>query len=31
MRSRAAIENISKERQAIIVTEIPYQVNKARL
>src|SRR5579884_4231803 len=31
MRARAAIENISKERQAIIVTEIPYQVNKARL
>src|SRR5499427_1879381 len=31
MRGRAAIENITKERQAIIVTEIPYQVNKARL
>lgn len=31
MRARAAIENINKERQAIIVTEIPYQVNKARL
>jgi len=31
MRAKAAIENISKERQAIIVTEIPYQVNKARL
>jgi len=31
MRARAAIENISKEKQAIIVTEIPYQVNKARL
>src|SRR5262252_6231825 len=31
MRARAAIENITKERQAIIVTEIPYQVNKARL
>ncbi len=31
MRARAAIENISKERQAIVVTEIPYQVNKARL
>src|SRR5579871_6593755 len=31
MRARAAIENITKERQAIIVTEIPYQVNKANL
>ena len=31
MRARAAIENINKDRQAIIVTEIPYQVNKARL
>jgi len=31
MRARAAVENINKERQAIIVTEIPYQVNKARL
>ncbi len=31
MRSKAAIENMPKERQAIIVTEIPYQVNKARL
>src|ERR1700683_1241271 len=31
MRAKAAIENISKARQAIIVTEIPYQVNKARL
>src|SRR5579885_1706856 len=31
MRAKAAIENISKERQDIIVTEIPYQVNKARL
>src|SRR3954470_18219329 len=31
MRARAAIENINKERQAIIVREIPYQVNKARL
>ncbi|HYL14071.1 MAG TPA: DNA gyrase subunit A [Terriglobales bacterium] len=28
MRAKAAIENISKDRQAIIVTEIPYQVNK---
>src|SRR3974390_1648783 len=31
MRAKAAIENISKDRQAIIITEIPYQVNKARL
>ncbi len=31
MRAKAAIENISKDRQAIIVTEIPYQVNKAVL
>jgi DNA gyrase subunit A len=31
MRAKAAIENITKERQAIIVTEIPYQVNKSRL
>jgi DNA gyrase subunit A len=31
MRARAAIENLTKEKQAIIVTEIPYQVNKARL
>src|SRR5271169_746637 len=30
MRAKASIENISKDRQAIIVTEIPYQVNKAR-
>jgi DNA gyrase subunit A len=31
MRAKAAIENINKDRQAISVTEIPYQVNKARL
>ena len=31
MRAKAAIENVNKDRQAIIVTEIPYQVNKARL
>jgi DNA gyrase subunit A len=31
MRSKAAIENISGGRQAVIVTEIPYQVNKATL
>ena len=31
MRARAAIEKISREREAIVVTEIPYQVNKAKL
>ena len=31
MRAKAAIENVTKDRQAIIVTEIPYQVNKAVL
>jgi DNA gyrase subunit A len=31
MRAKALIENINKDRQAIIVTEIPYQVNKAKL
>src|SRR5499427_2647399 len=31
MRASAAIENLTKDRQAIIVTEIPYQVNKANL
>jgi DNA gyrase subunit A len=31
MRARAAVENITKEKQAIIVTEIPYQVNKRYL
>ena len=31
VRSRCAIEEIRKDRQAIVVTEIPYQVNKARL
>src|SRR5947209_5290879 len=31
MRARAAIEAFGKEREAIIVTEIPYQVNKSRL
>jgi DNA gyrase subunit A len=31
MRAKAAIENLTKDRQAIIVTQIPYQVNKARL
>jgi DNA gyrase subunit A len=31
MRAKAAIENLTKDRQAIIITEIPYQVNKAKL
>ncbi len=31
MRAKAAIEHLTKEREAIIITEIPYQVNKARL
>jgi DNA gyrase subunit A len=31
MRAKVAVENLNKEKQAIIVTEIPYQVNKARL
>jgi len=30
-RAKAATEKIGKDREAIIVTEIPYQVNKARL
>jgi DNA gyrase subunit A len=31
MRARAFTEDTGKDRQAIIVTEIPYQVNKAKL
>jgi DNA gyrase subunit A len=31
MRAKAAIENTTKDRQSIIVTEIPYQVNKSVL
>ncbi|MEI9889038.1 MAG: DNA gyrase subunit A [Rhizomicrobium sp.] len=31
MRARCAVEEIRKDRDAIIVTELPYQVNKARL
>ena len=30
-RARAKFEEIRKDRQAIVVTEIPYQVNKAKL
>ncbi|WP_373085783.1 DNA gyrase subunit A [Sneathiella sp.] len=31
MRAKVEIEEIRKDRQALIVTEVPYQVNKARL
>ncbi len=31
MRGRTHIESVSKDREAIVVTEIPYQVNKARM
>jgi DNA gyrase subunit A len=31
MRSKASVEHLTKEKDAIVVTEIPYQVNKARL
>ncbi len=31
MRAKAAIEHLTKEKQAIVVTEIPYQVNKSKL
>jgi DNA gyrase subunit A len=31
LRARAATEKLGKDREAIIVTEIPFQVNKARL
>lgn len=31
MRSRTHFEDISKDRQAIIIDELPYQVNKAKL
>ena len=31
MRGRVSIEEIRKDREAIIVSEIPYQVNKARM
>ncbi len=30
MRARAAIEHITKDKDAIVITEIPYQVNKAK-
>src|SRR5712692_4180918 len=31
MRAKAAIESRAKDREDIVITEIPYQVNKARL
>ena len=31
MRGRTHIETVGKDREAIVVTEIPYQVNKARM
>ncbi|CAA7617833.1 DNA gyrase (type II topoisomerase), subunit A [Magnetospirillum sp. SS-4] len=31
MRARVHIEDIRKDREAIVVTEMPYQVNKARM
>jgi DNA gyrase subunit A len=31
LRAKAAIEHVGKERDSIVVTEIPFQVNKARL
>ena len=31
MRAKAAIEHLTKDKEAIVVTEIPYQVNKANL
>jgi len=31
MRAKAAIEHLTKDKQAIVITEIPYQVNKANL
>jgi len=31
MRGRATIEEIRKDREAIVITEVPYQQNKARL
>ena len=31
MRAKAAIEHVTKDKDAIVVTEIPYQVNKANM
>ncbi|MDP9195856.1 MAG: DNA gyrase subunit A [Pseudomonadota bacterium] len=31
MRGKAEIEEIRKDREAVVITEVPYQVNKARM
>jgi DNA gyrase subunit A len=31
MRAKAAVEQMGKDRESIVITEIPFQVNKARL
>jgi DNA gyrase subunit A len=31
MRTKAAVEKVGKDRENIVITEIPYQVNKAKL
>ena len=31
LRSKVATEDLGRDREALIVTELPYQVNKARL
>ena len=31
MRGRVSVENLPRDREALIITEIPYQVNKSRL
>jgi DNA gyrase subunit A len=31
MRAKAAVEQVSKDRENIVITEIPFQVNKAKL
>ena len=31
MRAKVAIEDLTRDREALVVTELPYQVNKARL
>jgi DNA gyrase subunit A len=31
MRGKTSVENVRKDREAIIISEVPYQVNKARM
>src|SRR5271167_1240867 len=31
MRAKAAVEHLTKDKEAIVITEIPYQVNKSKL